>query len=56
MHDNKTRVRLVKRRVEELEQQRARRICIGAYILAVFAAVTALGAAFCLPLARAKGE
>lgn len=56
MHDNETRVRLVKRRVEELEQQRARRICIGACIVAAFAAGTALGAAPCLLRVREKGK
>lgn len=56
MYDNETRVRLVKKRVEELERQRARRVRAGACMLAAFAAVTALGAALCLRRAREKGE
>lgn len=56
MYDNETRVRLVKKRVEELERQRARRVRAGACMLAAFAAVTALGAALCPRRTQEKGE
>ena len=45
MYDVETRVRLVKKRVEELERRRARRVRTSVCVLAVLAAGFALGAA-----------